>query len=288
MAMSLHTLISAGTYLVAKKGLSEFDPLVFAFFRFALASITLFAIIAVRKYQFPFSRSEWPLLILLAVLAIPLNQCMFLYGLQFTLPTHSALLYATTPIWVYLLSSWRREESMTRSKTIGIFIALAGVVFFFAEKGLGMKTDYLLGDSLILIAVWSWATYTVLGRPLVKQKGAVVVTSYVLILGTLMYFPFGLYFAYGFDYSGVTWIGWSGIAYTAILTSVVAYIIWYWSMKHMEPSRTAIFMNLQPIVTALLAYAIMGERLSTGSVVSGAIILLGVYIVQKQVRSNSA
>ncbi len=285
--MSLHTLISAGTYLVVKKGLSEFDPLVFAFFRFALASITLFAIIAVRKYRFPFSKSEWPLLILLAVLAIPLNQVMFLYGLQFTLPTHAALLYATTPIWVYLLSSWRREESMTRFKTMGILVALAGVLAFFAEKGLAMKTDYLLGDSLILIAVWSWATYTVLGRPLVKQKGAVVVTSYVLIIGTFMYFPFGLYLALGFDYSGVTWIGWSGIAYTAILTSVVAYIIWYWSMKHMEPSRTAIFMNLQPIVTALLAYAIMGERLSTGSVVSGAIILLGVYIAQKQVRSNS-
>ncbi len=287
MAMSLHTLISAGTYLVAKRGLSEFDPLVFAFFRFALASIALFAIIAFRKYRFPFSRSEWPLLILLAVLAIPLNQCMFLYGLQFTLPTHAALLYATTPIWVYLLSAWRREESMTGFKTIGILIALAGVLVFFAEKGLAMKTDYLLGDSLILIAVWSWAIYTVLGRPMVKQKGAVVVTSYALILGTFMYFPFGLYLAYGFDYSGVTWIGWSGIAYTAILTSVVAYIIWYWSMKHMEPSRTAIFMNLQPIVTALLAYAIMGERLSTGSVVSGAIILLGVYIVQKQVRSYS-
>ncbi|MEE9553690.1 MAG: DMT family transporter [candidate division Zixibacteria bacterium] len=287
MAMSLHTLISAGTYLVAKSGLSEFDPLVFAFFRFALASIILSAIIVFRKYGFPFSKSEWPLLILLAVLAIPLNQCMFLYGLQFTLPTHSALLYATTPVWVYLLSAWRKQENMTRAKTMGIFIALIGVTAFFLEKGLAMKTDYLLGDSIILIAVWSWATYTVLGRPIVRQKGAVVVTSYVLILGTLMYFPFGLYLASGFDYSGVTWIGWSGIAYTAILTSVVAYIIWYWSMKRMEPSRTAIFMNLQPIVTALLAYIIMGERLSAGTAISGAIIIMGVYIVQRQVKTNN-
>ena len=285
--MSFHTLISAGTYLVAKRGLAEFDPLVFAFFRFILASTALAAIIAVRKYKFPFTKSEWPLFILLAILAIPLNQCMFLYGLQFTLPTHSALLYATTPVWVYLLSAWRREENMTKTKSAGIFIALAGVVAFFTEKGVAMKTDYLLGDFLILIAVWSWAVYTVLGRPLVKQKGAVVVTSYTLILGTLMYFPFGLYLSYGFDYNGVTWIGWSGIAYTAILTSVVAYIIWYWSMKHREPSRTAIFMNLQPIVTALLAYAIMGERLSIGSVISGVIILAGVYIVQKRIRPSS-
>ena len=285
--MSFHTLISAGTYLVAKSGLTEFNPLVFAFYRFALASMALAAIIAVRKYKFPFTKSEWPLFILLAVLAIPLNQCMFLYGLQFTLPTHSALLYSTTPVWVYLLSAWRREESMTKTKSAGIFIALAGVVAFFLEKGMAMKTDYLLGDSLILIAVWSWAVYTVLGRPLVRQKGAVVVTSFTLILGTLMYFPFGLYLSYGFDYSRVTWIGWSGIAYTALLTSVVAYIIWYWSMKRMEPSRTAIFMNLQPIVTAFLAYAIMGERLSPGSVVSGIVILAGVYIVQKRTRPNS-
>ncbi len=284
--MSFHTLISAGTYLIAKRTLAEFDPLVFAFYRFCLASIVLTSIIFARGYRLPFARREWPLIIALAMLAIPLNQCLFLYGLRFTLPTHSALLYSTTPVWVYLLSVWRAQESMTRMKTVGIFIALPGVIAFLAEKGLAMRTDYLLGDSIILVAVWSWAAYTVLGRPLVMRKGAVAVTAYTLILGTIIYFPFGLFLSARFAYGGVTWVGWSGIVYTGILTSVVAYIIWYWGIKRMKPLKTAIFINLQPIVTALLAYLFMGDRLSAGSVISGTVILTGVFMVQRSNGSN--
>lgn len=280
--MSIHTLVSSGTYIVAKGALSEFAPLVFAFYRFDLAAVALLAIMIYRGYFFPFEKSKWPLLVLLALLAIPLNQCLFLVGLSHTLPTHPALLYATTPIWVYLLSVWRAEERATGGKTVGMILALAGVVAFFAEKGLSFKLDYLLGDSLILLAVWSWAIYTVLGRPLVRKKGAVAVTSSTLVLGTLIYFPAGLYFALRFDYSAVSWAGWGGVAYTAILTSVLAYTIWYWAIKKMEPSKTAVFMNLQPVITALLAYFLMGERLSAGSLISGMIILIGVYVVQTE------
>jgi drug/metabolite transporter (DMT)-like permease len=279
--MSVHTLVSSGTYLIVKGSLSEVAPLVFAFYRFCIASVLFFGIKIVRGHYFPFERSQWPLLILLGALAIPFNQCLFIYGMNYTLPTHPALLFATTPVWVYMLSIWRGEEKMSGVKTAGILTALAGVMAFFIEKGFSLKLDYLLGDMIILLAVWSWSSYTVLGRPLVQRKGAMVVTSSTLIIGTLMYFPLGLYFALEFDYSSVTWIGWGGIAYAAVLTSGLAYTIWYWCIKHMEPSRTAVFMNLQPVLTAILAYYLMAERLSAGSIVSGLVILVGVFVVQR-------
>lgn len=152
---------------------------------------------------------------------------------------------------------------------------------FFIEKGITFKFDYLFGDSIIMIAVWSWAAYTVVGRPLVKKRGAMAVTSTSLIIGTLIYFPPGLYLALTFDYSGVGWIGWSGVLYTAILMSVVAYTLWYWSIKHIETSKAAVFIYFHPIITAILAYFLIGERLSGGSIISGVVILIGVYIAQK-------
>jgi len=264
----------------------EFAPLVFAFYRFCLASLILAAMMAFKGKFFPFEKKQIPLLIFLAILVIPLNQCLFLYGLEYTLPSHPALLYATTPIWVYLLSAWRREEKMTGGKTIGIIIALAGVLAFFLEKGISVKTQFLFGDSLILLAVWSWSIYTVIGRPLVKKKGAIVVISVTLIMGTILYFPLGLYLALNFDYSRVSWVGWSGVAYTAILTSVLAYTIWYWSIKFIEPSRTAVFMNLQPIVTAILSYFILHERFTIAGLISGVVILIGVYVVQRSDFNN--
>lgn len=280
--MAVHTLVSSGTYLAAKGAMSEIAPLVFAFFRFNLATVIFLGLMIARRSFVRFERSEWGLLLVLGLLAIPLNQCMFLIGLNYTQPTHPALLYSTTPIWVYILSVWRGEEKITPGKTSGIIIALMGIIAFFVEKGVALRFDYLMGDSIIMIAVWSWAFYTVLGRPLVKRRGAMRVTSISLILGTAMYFPVGVYFALNFDYTRVGPVGWGGVAYAAILTSVVAYTIWYWSIKHMEPSRVAAFINLQPVVTAAAAFYLLGERLSTGTIMSGVVILTGVYLAQRR------
>jgi len=280
-AISGHTLISAGTYLVAKGAVAEIAPLVFAFYRFMLASSVFIGIMILRKSYFPFEKKDLLLLLSLSILIYPVNQTFFLIGISYTLPTHAALLYATTPVWIYLLSIIRKEERASTGKTIGIIIALAGVLAFFAEKGISLKWDYFFGNILVMIAVWAWAAYSVLGRPLVKRRGAFTVTASASVIGAAIYFPLGLYLAIGFNYSHVGMVGWSGIAYTAILTSVIAYTLWYWGIKHFSPTRVAVFMNLQPVVAAVLAYFILSERLSAGSVISGLIILAGVFITQR-------
>ncbi len=277
----MHTLFSAGTYLVAKAAVAEIAPMVFAFYRFLLASAVFLAIAVLRKRFFPFEKNQWPLVLLLSFLIYPVNQILFLVGISYTLPTHAALLYASTPVWIYLLSIIRREEKPKKSRTVGIAVALAGVIAFFAEKGLALKWEYLFGDFIIIAAVWAWAAYSVLGRSLVKQKGAFTVTASASIIGTLMFMPFGIYFAANFDYSGAGLIGWSGVAYTAVLTSVIAYTLWYWAIKQFSPSRVAVFMNLQPIIAAILAFFILDERLTAGSIISGIVILSGVFIAQK-------
>jgi len=266
---------------VAKGAVAEIAPLVFAFFRFSLASAVFIAIIAIRKSFFPFEKKDLPMLLLLSFLIYPVNQTFFLIGISYTLPTHAALLYASTPVWVYLLSISRKEEKASRGKTVGIALALAGVIAFFAEKGIALKWDYFLGNFLVIIAVWAWAAYSVLGRPLVRKRGAFTVTAWASIIGALIYFPLGIYHAASFDYSHVGIVGWSGVAYTAILTSVIAYTLWYWGIKHFSPSRVAVFMYLQPVVAAILAYFILYERLSSGSIISGLIILAGVFITQR-------
>lgn len=281
-ALIFQALGSAGTYLIAKGALQEIPPLIFGYYRFVLASLIFIVIMIVRRDYFSFKKSDWPLLIWLAILAIPINQGFFLMGLSLTPPSHPALLYATSPVWVYLISVWRGEEHFTKVKSAGIAIALIGVTAFFLEKGIAMALGDLLGDFFILIAVWAWAAYSVFGRPLAQRRGAVAVTAAALILGTLFYMPLGLYLTANFNIFSFSIIGWSGIIYTAIMTSVILYTLWYWIIKRMEPSRAAVFSNLQPVLTAILSYFIMGERLSITSILSGLVILIGVYITQRQ------
>jgi drug/metabolite transporter (DMT)-like permease len=278
----LQSVIAAGTYIFTKGAMAELAPLVFGFYRFILASVIFSLLIVILGKRPAFEKTEWLQLLGLGILAIPINQGFFLVGLSHTPPTHPALLYATTPVWVYLISVWRKEEGFKRKKTVGIAIALAGVTAFFLEKSLRLEVDYLLGDTLLLIAVWAWATYTVLGRRLVQKRGAMNVTAAALILGTIVYFPLGIYTASNVSYLTVTWVGWGGILYSAIFTSVLLYTLWFWTIRYMEPARAAVFSNLQPIFTAILGYGILGERLSVGSVVTGSVIMLGVLVAQRE------
>jgi drug/metabolite transporter (DMT)-like permease len=282
IALIIHTLISAGTYLVAKEAVAEMAPFVFLFYRFSLASIIFIFILTYRNQLKLFDKSQLPKLIFLSLLAYPINQGLFLSGIYYTLPTHAALLYATTPVWIYLISIVRHEEKRTSRKTVGIATALIGVVVFLAEKGLSMKFSYLLGDTMILIAVLSWSLYSVLGRQVVKEMGTFAFTGQTAIIGTAIYFPLGLILALKFDYSNVGIAGWGGLAYTAVLTSVGAYSIWLWAMKRFAPSKVAVFMNLQPVTAAVMAYFLIGERLSLLSIISGVVILIGVYITQRE------
>ena len=124
--MFLHSAIQAGTYLAAKRALGELSAFELALARFTLSGAAFGALLWHRRVRV--ARADLPALAALGVVAIPLNQGLFLTGLTFTTAGHAALLYALTPIFVLLLSRARLGERATLAKAAGIAVAFAGVV----------------------------------------------------------------------------------------------------------------------------------------------------------------
>src|SRR5204862_1196366 len=87
-ALVAHTLLSAGTYLFAKRALAEIPALPLGLLRFAGASLLL----ALMVRRLP-PRRAWRKLLFLSFVAVPINQGFFLYGLQLSTAAHAALLY---------------------------------------------------------------------------------------------------------------------------------------------------------------------------------------------------
>jgi len=226
-------------------------------------------------------RKDYGRFLLLSILVIPVNQLFFLIGLRLTTPSHSALMYSTLPIFIYIISLAFKEEAFAWLKNIGIITAFVGVYLILNEKGIDFNSNYILGDLIILVAVVSWAFYTVLGRPLIRKYGAFFVTARVLGFGTLMFLPFGIYGAIGFDFKSVPLEAYLGVLYMAIMTSIVAYTIWYWALKYLEASKVGVINNFQPIVTALMSLALFGEHFSSMFIAGGFIVFVGVYLTLK-------
>lgn len=209
-----------------------------------------------------------------------MNQGLFLFGLSRSTPSHASLLYALTPIVVLLFArGFLREEGLA-AKLAGTLVAFSGVAVILLERGLRQEVGLLTGDLLILVAVFSWAAYTVLSKRLLVRYDPMTVTGWAIINGTLLCAPALLVPGAIPRPASVPLSVWGGIAYLAVGTSVIAYPLWSYALRHLDASKVAITTNTQPILTAVLSWLLFRERFTPGFFVGAVLILAGVTWVE--------
>jgi len=284
-ALIVHTLFSAGTYLIGKRALTELPALPLGLFRFAGASVCLTLLLLRLKPRGQRLPPRWARkkLLVLAFLGVPVNQGFFLYGLQMSTAAHAALLYTLTPLFVLLLAQALLGEFPGWRTALGTAIALAGTVFVLFEHGLDLSRGPLFGDLLIAVAVVAWSIYTAEGRELSSQFGALATISWTIIGGTILFLPIGLpaVWLQRAQVARASSQAWLGVAYLIVATSVVSYLIWYWALAHLAAARVAIFSNLQPLATAVLAHVFLGEHITLAFIGGALVVIGGVLLAQR-------
>jgi len=105
-------------------------------------------------------------------------------------------------------------------------------------------------------------------------------TTWVLVAGTVMSLPAALIPGAIPPLRSITPPVWGGIAYLAIGTSVIAYPLWLYALRHLEASKVAITTNAQPVITSALSWVIFGDRFGPAFFVGAALILFGVTWVE--------
>lgn len=279
LAIFAVSLFFSLTHIAAKEAVMKLSPWVVAFYRFVIGSATLFLLMKMTGKKITLHPVDRWRFVTLAFLAVPVNQMTFLIGIHYTPASHPALMYATTPAWVLLLTVWLRVEKLRWWKWAGIALAMIGVAVLFAGELISFNKGTVLGDMLIIVAVLSWALYTALGKPIVERYGSLETTFVVLTFGLFLYLPFGLIPVMTADYSQTNATVWLSIVYIGVFASGLAYFLWYWLLERIRPSQVAIITCTQPPLTALLAWIIFGTVPTYHLLVSGFIVLLGVFLM---------
>ncbi|HJW44234.1 MAG TPA: DMT family transporter [Geothrix sp.] len=280
--MGLHTLISAGTFLLGKAAVDAIPTLALGLLRFLIAGAGFVLLARIRGLAlWPVAKAEWRTYLLAGFLGVAVNQLAFLGGLAYTLPSHAALLYALTPTVVLLLAWIRGQERPGPRKLMGLTLAFSGVLVLFSGKAGGtLPPRWILGDLLVLIAVVAWAGYTVMSRPLVQKHGAQRATTVSILFGLALFIPMGLFGLPKLAVAAVPPLAWIGLAYLGLMTSVVSYLLWFHALAMKEPSRVAIATNGQPVATAVLAWAFYGQAITPAFAVGAVLVLGGVLLTQ--------
>ena len=290
----LHTALSAGSYLCGKTALREIPPLPLGLLRFLGASVLLsLLLLRVRPpgQRMP-PKSAWPQLLVLSFVVVPVSQGFFQTGLALSTAAHAALLYSLTPLFVLLLAQALRRELPGLRTALGTLIALAGTLYVLAWRGLDLSRGPLVGDLLLLVAVIAWALFTAEGRPLVTAHGPLPVIAWTLIAGTAMYLPLGVasLAAPGAvqRIAHASRAAWFGVGYLILVTSVIAYLLWYWALAHLPAARVAVFTNLQPLATAVLAHLFLGEHVTPQFIGGALVVISGVVLAQLRAPRTAA
>ncbi len=273
--------ISAGTYLAATHAMASLHPLEVVVARMAISSVVFVALLLATPGPVLPPRRTVGLILWLGLLAGPLNQGLFFWGLSRSVPAHAALLYALTPLGVYLYMLGRGRERGSAGRFVGIAIALAGVGVLLLGRGLAQAWGPLVGDLFVLAAVACWVLYTAEGKRLIAGHGALRASAWTMLAAALLSTPFAPVFVSTERLFAADALTVLTLLYLGVLTSVVAYILWYFALSRLEASRVAVFSNLQPPATAVAAWLVLGEPITWEIVVGGVWVIVGVRITQR-------
>ncbi len=280
-AILLQITISAGTHLAAKQATGIIAPVLLVTLRLVFSAVVFVGLLAVLPGPKVPPRRTWGWLLLYGFIAGPMNQGLFLYGLARSRATHGGLLYALTPIGVYLLGIALKREQAKPIRFVGIAIAFTGVIVLLLGHGLQDAMGPLVGDLFILGAVAAWVVWTTESRPFSAEHGGVRTAAWSMIVGGLWMIPVVPFVVTTDALRAITPVGWWCLSYLVVLTSVVSYALWSFALARVSSSRVAVFSNLQPVATALAAWAVLGEPMGWGVLLGGGLVLIGVRLAQR-------
>jgi drug/metabolite transporter (DMT)-like permease len=276
----IQQVIGSGTHIVTKVMVGDVDPITLTTIRSLIAAMGFLLFAYIRKINFRFDRKDYALLIVLSIVAIYFNQFVFMYSLKFTTPSNASLLYATTPTMVLILSYIFFKEQLTLKKSIGIGVALIGIMLVVFDRGIDLSSKYTIGNLMLISAVLSWAIYTVFGKRLILKYGALKTSSATIIIGAILYLPLGFFKVFDFEYTKLTMMDIGGILYLGLGTSIFGYSLWYYAIGKIDTSKVAIFTNLQPVLTTVFSVILLGQTITPIFVIGGAIAISGVILTQ--------
>jgi drug/metabolite transporter (DMT)-like permease len=278
--LMVQSLLAAGTHIVAKVVVRSVDPQTLTLVRSLIAMPVMVGLLLSRNTLRRVERRDVRLIVFLSILAIPINQYLYLFGMRYTIASNAALLYAMTPIIVLVLSRWLLGEVLTQRKILGVALAFVGAVVVIFERGLSASVEHVYGNLLVFIAVLAWSLYTVYGRRLIASYGAIESTALILVGGTIAFLPIGIVSMAEFPFASLSTASWMQILYLSLITSVLSYLLWYYALGRVEAGKVALFTNLQPILTTALAVALLGQDVTFLFILGGGIAITGVIVAQ--------
>ena len=274
-------VLFGASVVAVRAAVRDVPPVSLAVLRFGQGSLLLAA--AVLLVAPDLLRVRWHRLRLFALLGVVLFGLFpltFNIGLQYTEASRGAVMLASMPIWSALLGRIAGERLVGR-QVVGVLLSVVGIGLAFVEPGRAIGGDVmsLVGDGLLLLTGLLGALYGLIAKRILAVDNPAAVTTYAMLFGTVLLLPIGVAEGLLPAVAGLDWQVLGVVVFLGVLGGAAAFFLWTLALSRITPTQVAVYVNLNPIVAALLGIALLGERRSPVFVLGFAAVITGVLLV---------
>jgi len=269
------SILWGSSFFFIKIILQELQPLSIVFARVGLAAIALTIVVYIKGQRLPASPRIWGTFLVMGALNNLIPFTLIVWGQTHINSSLAAILNATTPVFTVVLAHFTHDERLTLNRLIGVLLGLCGAIVLIGSEVLYELNPQSIGQFAILGAAISYSFAGIYGRRF-RKLSPIVTAAGMLIGTTTMMLPLTLVWDWSFKLSIVTWSALLGLA---ILSTAIAYLIYFHLLAAVGATNLLLVTFLIPISALLLGVFILNEQLTWNAIVGMALIVVGLVAI---------
>lgn len=275
--MLVTSLLWGGNFVVAKTLVAHASPMTLTLVRWLIAVIVLLPLVWWKEKRLVPAKAALVPLFLMGITGVALFNIFQFLALERTTSTNAGLISTMNTMSIALFSFAFLKEKINGLQLLAMVLSLIGV-FLVLSKGdwqLLWHFQLNIGDLWMVAAVCVWGLYSVCSKWAMQTTSPLMATLYAGLFGVLILVPFTIK---DFTFSEIDSSFILSLLYTGVISTVVCMVFWNIGVQQLGATTSGIFLNFNPIFTALLAFLFIGEQLSWLQGIGGIIVILGCYL----------
>ncbi|WP_439879662.1 DMT family transporter [Pontibacter sp. MBLB2868] len=259
--------------------------------RFIIATLLLLPLfLALERPKWPSLKPHLVAMAVVGATGVFGYNYLFFKAMQTTSPTNASLLLAFNPLATLLLSTlWLKKEARPL-QWVGVTLGMAGVLLIVTrgelQALLGMKISY--GEILLLLVALSFAFANIIVRKYLQSVSSLATSTVSTIVGTLLLLAVAWFEPHpAVPFTATPLSVWLALFFMTMGGSIIGYIAWNHSVAKVGAEKAALFMNLTPFYTVLIALC-MGQPVELLQLLGGGCIVSGIVMANLQLKRKAA
>jgi drug/metabolite transporter (DMT)-like permease len=264
------------SFVLGKVALQQLSVPHMILYRFLFASIAFVPILARRWPRL--DRSEWRMVVVAGVIGVPVQFLLQFEGLARTTASHAALMIGTAPVLVAAAAFLFLRERLHHHVWLALLVSTAGVGLIVMRtgggSGSGASQPTLVGDLLVLSSMFAAVVWILASKQLMDRHHPAVVSGLIAIVGTVA-LAIWVLVRDGLPPTHLSSTTWLATATLGIVATTFATVLWNWGLAHTDAGKAGAFINLEPVVGAILGVWLLHESLGSMALLGGVMIVAG-------------